>query len=138
MQVPFFCGHAAQCWEPGSEWALTQAKSNLVTKYLVVGHTEDLDSFVEVLEVLLPQFFQGGTEFLTQSGKSHIKKTRHKDELNEETVRKMKASKVWRLENEFYNFAVKQFQSIKKTVIEQKQMGGATFYNFEKVRPKPN
>ena len=48
LQIPFFCGTAAGCWEPGSQWALDMAKHNLVTKYLVVGVTEDLVGLLEV------------------------------------------------------------------------------------------
>ena len=47
----------------------------------------------------------------------------------------MRKTKVWKLENDFYNFAVKHFQAVKKTVFEQKEQGKA-FYNFEKVRPR--
>ena len=39
---------SAQCWEPGSEWALAQAKLNLVSKFLVVGVTEQFETFIEV------------------------------------------------------------------------------------------
>jgi len=136
LQVPFFCGHSPQCWEAGSEWALGQAKANLVSQYLVVGVTEDLDSLVQVLEILLPQFFKGGSHFLTESGKSHIKKTRHKDEISPETIEKLKSSKIWKMEDNFYNFALKHFQNIKKTVLDQKKSGKETFFNFEKVRPR--
>ena len=135
IQIPFFCGSSPKCWDPGSEWALAQAKHNLVNKYLLVGVTEELDSFVEVLEELIPDFFKGAKEFLEQSGKSHIKRTRHKDEVSEETNQKMKKTKIWKLENEFYNFALKNFHSVKQVVLEQKRLG-IHFYNYEKVRPK--
>ena len=47
----------------------------------------------------------------------------------------MKNTRVWKLENEFYNFAVKHFNAVKTTILEQKQLKTA-FYNYEKVRPK--
>ena len=150
FQIPFFCGGHPQCWELGSEWALNQAKTNLVRKYFLVGVTEELDTFVEVsqhtsphnsglfnqvLEELLPQFFSGAKQFLDDSGKSHIKHTRHKDPLSEETVRKMKKTKVWKLENDFYNFALKKFHSVKTETFEQKK-SKSNFFNYEKIRPK--
>ena len=39
---------SAQCWEPGSEWALAQAKLNLASRFLVVGITEQFETFIEV------------------------------------------------------------------------------------------
>ena len=47
----------------------------------------------------------------------------------------MKKTKVWKLENDFYNFAHKQFNAVKASTIEQKQLK-TNFYNYEKVRPK--
>jgi len=133
MQIPFFCGQAIQCWDPGSEWALAQAKNNLVSKYLVVGVTEDLNAFVQVLETLLPEFFTGATDFFQISGNSHIKRTRHKDEVSEHSIQKLKSSKIWRMENEFYNFALRQFNWVKKTLEEQREQNKQFFY-YEKIR----
>jgi len=135
IQIPFFCGTAPPCWDPGSEWALAQAKNNLVNQYLLVGITEELDNFIEVLEELLPNFFTGATNFLKESGKSHIKKTRHKDDLSEETIKKMKNTKIWKLENDFYNFALKNFHSVRTAVLEHKKSKN-NFFKYEKIRPK--
>lgn len=55
LQIPFFCGHAAECWEPGSDWALKQAKRNLVNEYFLVGVTEQMNEFVDLLERSLPR-----------------------------------------------------------------------------------
>ena len=55
--------------------------------------------------------------------------------LIQDTLIKMRKTKIWKLENDFYNFAAKHFQSVKKVAMEQKSQG-REFYNFEKVRPK--
>jgi hypothetical protein len=52
QQIPFFCGSSPQCWEPGSEWALTRAKAVLAEHYLLVGQTEDLAGMYQVLELV--------------------------------------------------------------------------------------
>ncbi|CAL4108327.1 unnamed protein product, partial [Meganyctiphanes norvegica] len=59
IQVPYFCGHAAECWVPGSVWAFEQAKHNLVHNYFLVGLTEELGDFVAMLEYSLPRLFAG-------------------------------------------------------------------------------
>jgi len=133
MQIPFFCGSSPACWDPGSKWALDQAKTNLVNKYLVVGVTEDLDSFVQVLEILLPKYFSGAVQYLKDTGKSHIKRTKHKDQLSEQTISKMSNSKIYQMEMEFYNFAMKQFKWIKKSLVDDQSNG----FVYEKIRPKP-
>ncbi|XP_025113409.1 heparan sulfate 2-O-sulfotransferase 1-like isoform X1 [Pomacea canaliculata] len=68
LQIPYFCGHVAECWIPGNEWALKRAKQNVLQRYLVVGATEEMEDFVLVLEVLLPRFFKADQKF-TKVGK---------------------------------------------------------------------
>lgn len=48
--------------QPGSRWALEQAKFNLIHNYLLVGVTEELGDFIGMLEVMLPQFFRGAMD----------------------------------------------------------------------------
>ena len=59
FQVPWFCGHFRRCWDPpGNRWALEQAKFNLANKYFLVGLTEDLETFIDLMEMSLPRFFK--------------------------------------------------------------------------------
>lgn len=55
LQIPFFCGHAAECWTPGSQWALKEAKRNLVENYFLVGLTEEMEDFIYLLDLSLPR-----------------------------------------------------------------------------------
>lgn len=40
---------------PGNEWALNQAKQNLVNNYFLVGVTEEMEDFINLLELSLPR-----------------------------------------------------------------------------------
>ena len=53
--------------QPGSRWALEQAKFNLVHNYLLVGVTEELGDFIAMLEVMLPNFFKGAMDIYMNS-----------------------------------------------------------------------
>ena len=56
---------------PGSDWALSQAKHNLVHQYLVVGVTEEMEQFVALLQAALPRLFRGAL-LLYQQGMMHL------------------------------------------------------------------
>ncbi|XP_071455845.1 heparin sulfate O-sulfotransferase isoform X1 [Hetaerina americana] len=114
LQIPFFCGHAAGCWEVGNKWALAEAKNNLLKHYMLVGITEELPDFISLLESTLPQFFRGALAHYQNSNKSHLRKTTQKVEPSPETISIIKKSKVWQMENEFYEFAVEQFHFSKR------------------------
>jgi len=134
VQIPWFCGYFKKCWEPGNRWALEQAKHNLATKYFLVGLTDEVESFIEILESTLPSYFRGASKMFRESDKlQHIRKTKFKEEPSPETVAKMEDSKVWRLENEFYEFAQAQFSFVKA---EFEQSGGARMFHYEKIRPR--
>lgn len=109
LQIPFFCGQAAQCWIPGNQWALEMAKFNLVNNYLLVGVTEHMGDFIAVIEALLPRFFSGALDLYNSGNKSHLRKTFNKSKPSEETIARIRLSEVWRMEQEFYDFVKDQF-----------------------------
>lgn len=118
VQIPFFCGHTFKCRVPGSRWALEQAKHNLLTKYLVVGITEELGDFIAMLEVILPRFFRGASDLYVNGERSHLRKTANKQKPKPETLAKIKESTIWKMENEFYEFAVDQFEFMKRLTFQ--------------------
>jgi heparan sulfate 2-O-sulfotransferase HS2ST1 len=139
MQIPFFCGHAAECWIPGNRWALEQAKQNLINNYLVVGVTEELGDFVAVLEATLPRFFAGATELYNSGRKSHLRKTFNKVIPREDTIRKIQDSDVWKMENDFYHYVKEQFHVVKKRTFEYKNgymVERQQQFGYEKIRPR--
>ncbi|XP_045117074.1 heparan sulfate 2-O-sulfotransferase 1-like isoform X2 [Portunus trituberculatus] len=140
MQIPFFCGHYAECWVPGSTWALELAKHNLVHNYFLVGVTEELEEFVAMLEYSLPRMFRGALDLYVSGTKSHIRKTTKKIMPSEETIAKLQNTKVWRLENEFYNFVLDHFHFIRKKTLMESDAGGLVDrgqnFVYGKIKPR--
>uniref|UniRef100_A0A3B4VJ38 Heparan sulfate 2-O-sulfotransferase 1 n=1 Tax=Seriola dumerili TaxID=41447 RepID=A0A3B4VJ38_SERDU len=139
LQIPFFCGHHSECWNAGSRWALEQAKYNLVNEYLLVGVTEELEDFIMILEAALPRFFKGATELYKTGKKSHLRKTTEKKPPTKETIAKLQQSDIWKIENEFYEFALEQFQFVRAHAVREKDgelyvLAQSFFY--EKIYPK--
>ncbi|XP_075212007.1 heparan sulfate 2-O-sulfotransferase [Lycorma delicatula] len=139
LQIPFLCGHASDCWTPGSAWALEEAKKNLLSEYLVVGVMEQLTDFIAILEAALPGFFRGAVEHFKHSKKAHLRKTNQKLEPKESTIRKIQNSQVWQMETELYEFAVEQFNFLKKRMIVDKDgqlLDKGQQFMYEKISPK--
>ncbi|KAM4574321.1 heparan sulfate 2-O-sulfotransferase 1 [Fundulus diaphanus] len=141
LQIPFFCGHHSECWNAGSRWALEQAKYNLVNEYLLVGVTEELEDFIMILEAALPRFFKGAAELYRTGKRSHLRKTTEKKPPTKETIAKLQQSNIWKIENEFYEFALEQFQFVRAHAVREKDgelyvLAQSFFY--EKIYPKVN
>lgn len=125
------------CRKPGNKWALEQAKKNLLDHYLVVGVTEELLDFVSILEMTLPRIFKGATEHFLGSNKSHLRQTTTKIPPSDKTINKIQKSNIWKMENELYEFALEQFNFIKKKTLLSKDANSVPqSYMYEKIRPK--
>lgn len=72
------------------------------------------------------------------SSKSHLRQTTSKIEPKPETVREIKNTDVWKMENEFYEFALQQFHFVYKSQMQIKLQGNSLDqkYFYEKIRPK--
>lgn len=121
--------------KPGNKWALERAKENLLNNYLLVGITEQMEDFIMVLEATLPRIFRGATEHYMKSNKSHLRQTVQKNVPSAATVAKIQQSAIWRMENELYEFAVQQFNFMKKRTL-QGPGEKIQSYMYEKIRPK--
>ncbi|XP_067662067.1 heparan sulfate 2-O-sulfotransferase 1-like [Haliotis asinina] len=139
LQIPFFCGQNAECWVPGSRWALEQAKHNLIHHYLVVGVTEELGDFIAVLEATLPRMFRGAVQLYNSGRKSHLRKTTKKIAPKPDTLARIQESPIWRMENEFYEFAVQQFHYVKHQtfdLVDGEYVEKGNRFTYEKIRPR--
>ena len=71
--------------------------------------------------------------------KSHLRKTFHKIPPKDETISRIQESTIWKMENDFYEFAKEQFHFVKKWTFdlkngflkEKKQQ-----FMYEKIRPR--
>ncbi|KAK7502530.1 hypothetical protein BaRGS_00006105, partial [Batillaria attramentaria] len=139
LQIPFFCGHVAECWVPGSRWALEQAKQNVLLNYLLVGVTEELGDFIAVLEATLPRFFNGATQLFNNGRKSHLRKTLKKYPPLQQTIDKIQQSTIWKMENEFYEFVLEHFHYVKQQtfdIVDGEYLEKGHRYQYEKIRPR--
>nr|CAB3254130.1 heparan sulfate 2-O-sulfotransferase 1-like [Phallusia mammillata] len=133
LQIPMMCGQAAECLKIGSSWALAEAKKNVITQYTLVGVTERIDEFVEVLEAILPSMFRGMSKKYREGTKSHLRNTLHKEPLSEQGIAKMKNSKIYKMERELYDFTVNHFNFIKKQLTDTNGELVSNGFRYEKV-----
>ena len=73
--------------------------------------------------------------------KSHLRKTTEKKPPTKETIAKLQQSNIWKIENEFYEFALEQFQFVRAHAVREKDgelyvLAQSFFY--EKIYPKVN
>ena len=54
----YFCGRTKLCHED-KNYALAQAKQNILDHYFIIGYVEQLDKFVHLLELTMPHIFEG-------------------------------------------------------------------------------
>lgn len=68
-----------------------------------------------------------------------MRKTNQKIEPTEETIKSIQDSAIWKMENELYNFAVEQFNFVKKRLLRNKNgdlVDKGQQFMFEKISPK--
>jgi len=138
VQIPFLCGQSAECWRLNSEWALQEAKKNILTRYTLVGVTEQMEDFIVVLESIVPSVFKGiSAKYRQDESVAHVRKTLHKDPVSDETVQLIKASKTYQMERELYDFALSHFNQMKKigTYVDKKGQlqPNSQSFRYEKV-----
>ena len=109
LQIPYFCDCERYCWKPGSEKTLKRAKENIINSYLLVGTTNYLSQFFEMIESLFPLFFREASKLYNSNTANMTRKTKYKAPLKPETVKIFKTNKIWQMENNFYIFIQTKF-----------------------------
>lgn len=113
--IPYFCGQQAACSRP-TQWALRQAKLNVVNNYLVVGILEEFKEFLIVLEKILPAFFGGAVDTWRSPGptlktKMAQTETNYKKEPSPSVVKIVR--QYLQLEYQFYDFVKETFHALR-------------------------
>lgn len=71
--------------------------------------------------------------------KSHLRKTSEKKAPTKESIAKLQQSAIWKMENEFYEFALEQFQFVRAHAVREKDgelyLLAQNFF-YEKIYPK--
>lgn len=77
--------------------------------------------------------------YFAQGKKSHLRKTTEKKAPTKETTAKLQQSNIWKMENEFYEFALEQFQFVRAHAVREKDgelyVLGQNFF-YEKIYPE--
>jgi heparan sulfate 2-O-sulfotransferase HS2ST1 len=71
--------------------------------------------------------------------KSHLRKTFNKVAPSEETAAKIQESDIWKMENEFYEFAKEHFHFVKRRTFAMKNgvlLEKGLQFMYEKIRPR--
>lgn len=116
-QIGFFCGQSPECERFESEAALRIAKDNFQRHYAVVGVTEHFAKSVKVLQELLPRYFQGSLQLLSEDPDLlQINRNQFRPKVKQRIRDQITAN--FTLEIDFYNFAkqrlFKQYISLSK------------------------
>lgn len=71
--------------------------------------------------------------------KSHLRKTSEKKPPTKESIAKLQQSTIWKMENDFYEFALEQFQFVRAHAVREKDgelyLLAQNFF-YEKIYPK--
>ena len=134
--IPFFCGMDDFCLQPTIK-ALNQAKYNIERYFPVVGYIENYEEYLELLEIVFPQFMSGAsasyrkTLELVKQQKSNkdpgypSSRARKLEEPSLKTKRIMKSR--LKLEYQLYEWIKQRFQYMyAKYVGEKKNIGNVT------------
>ena len=57
-------------------------------------------------------------------------------QISDESVAHLQASKIWKVENEFYEFAEAQFRAVKSALLNSNHNPTLQKFHYDKIRPK--
>ncbi|KAJ8044846.1 Heparan sulfate 2-O-sulfotransferase 1 [Holothuria leucospilota] len=114
--IGHFCGydtHPCKA-EVHSKKAFNKAVTNIERNYVVIGIMEDYDSFLRVLEKVLPEYFGGALSIYHQQKKDTLSKMKTKNKTTVSRRTKKILSKQMTAEYKLYNYLKARFERTKK------------------------
>ncbi len=119
-QLVYFCDSIRHCRKAGPH-RLHAAMRAVEIDYLLVGLADDLKSFFQILEKLMPHFFEGATKIFVNQNANSSKdsKTHNKKSVYSETQVFLK--KMMKEDYVFYKFVQQRFFNIKQKIIRRSQ-----------------
>ena len=57
-------------------------------------------------------------------------------QISDESIAHLQASKIWKVENEFYEFAETQFKAVKSALLNHNRNPTLQKFHYDKIRPK--
>lgn len=111
--LKFFCGYDPKC-AVANEWTYKQAVDNVEDKFLMVGITEDLNSTMELIEILLPNMSKGVVSIYHE--KQKLKRGTYITHRTENPSPRIRARlrKMMYWEYKFYHHVKMKFSNLKK------------------------
>mmetsp|Transcript_14116 Transcript_14116/g.27407 ORF Transcript_14116/g.27407 Transcript_14116/m.27407 type:complete len:427 (-) Transcript_14116:131-1411(-) len=106
LQTQFLCGYDKECESP-SDAMLETALKNLNDNIFIVGTTERLTDFIELMEKLLPTYFEGATELAKVTNSKQYTDTRRELKFSSEVQAVL--DDVCELDNKLYAAVDKLF-----------------------------
>jgi len=110
-QILQFCGHDPQCRIFNNPVALAMAKENVEKFYPVVGITENMNMTLDVMDKIMPEYFEGAKETYYAEKEVERMQFRNKEKpvISEKIKDLVRAN--FTLELEFYQFLKQRLQT---------------------------
>ena len=69
---------------------------------------------------------------------NHIRRTKHKDPVSAQALEVLKKTRVWKAEQDFYDFALNQFNALKEERKRDLDSPDRHHFHYEKLRGVPS
>ncbi len=119
-QLVYFCDSIRHCRKAGLH-RLHAAMQAVEKDYLLVGLANDLESFFQIMEKLMPHFFEGATKIFTNQNVNSSKDTKTHNKKSANTKTQAFLRTMLKEDYVFYKFVQQRFFNIKQKILRRSQ-----------------